>query len=215
MFSSLILIATVPLLANALNNGVGKLPILGYNAWNAFQCNVDEALVLQTASLMKSLGLIDVGYKQLNLDDCWASKNRSATGLLVPDPTKFPSGFNSLTSKLHKLGLNAGIYSDSGWTTCALFPGSFQNEARDAKLFQDWGFDLLKYDNCAVPFDEVIKEGMVGKYTRMANAIADLAQSSGKPPIFLSLCQWGREQPWLWARRLGQSWRTTTDIGLS
>ena len=101
------------------------------------QCQVDEALVLETAGLMKSLGLIvitptyvipifwyllkDVGYTHLNLDDCWALKNRSAQGLLVPgrwtdlskdffysfllDPAKFPSGFNSLTSKLHKLGL--------------------------------------------------------------------------------------------------------------
>jgi hypothetical protein len=30
------------------------------------------------------------------------------------------------------------------------------------------------------------------EYTRMANAIADLAKSSGKPPILFSLCQWGR-----------------------
>ena len=26
----------------------------------------------------------DVGYKHFNLDDCWAEKNRSAEGLLVP-----------------------------------------------------------------------------------------------------------------------------------
>ncbi|KAG6908931.1 hypothetical protein DXG01_002710 [Tephrocybe rancida] len=43
----------------------------------------------------------------------------------------------SLTDKIHALGL-------------------------DAKLFQDWGFDLLKYDNCAVPFDSIIKQGIVG-----------------------------------------------------
>ncbi len=55
-------------------------------------------------------------------------------------------------------------YSDSGWFTCQLYPGSYQNEARlavfvfllkasfeigvhnrDARLFQqEWGFDLLK-----------------------------------------------------------------------
>lgn len=29
-------------------------------------------------------------------------------------------------------------------------------------------------------------------YEPMANAIKDLAETSGKPPIFLSLCQWGR-----------------------
>ena len=41
----------------------------------------------------------------------------------------------------------------------------------------------------------------------MADAIADLSKSTGEPPIILSLCQWGREQPWLWAREVGQSWR--------
>jgi len=51
-------------------------------------------------------------------------------------------------------------YSDSGWFTCQLYPGSYQNEARyevlvpgqcimtisgrDAKRFLDWGFDYLK-----------------------------------------------------------------------
>jgi len=55
-------------------------------------------------------------------------------------------------------------YSDSGWFTCQLYPGSYMNEerygasslvrqliqrllsTRDIKIFQeDWGFDLLKY----------------------------------------------------------------------
>lgn len=63
-----------------------------------------------------------------------------------------------------------------------------------------------------VPYDEIIKEGMVGsqsdlllplnhgqelrpssiEFTRMSNAIAELSRSSGKPPILFSLCQWGR-----------------------
>jgi hypothetical protein len=34
--------------------------------------------------------------------------------------------------------------SDSGWFTCAGYPGSFQNELRDATTFQNWGFDYLK-----------------------------------------------------------------------
>jgi hypothetical protein len=29
-------------------------------------------------------------------------------------------------------------------------------------------------------------------YERMANAIKDLAKFSGRPPLFLSMCQWGR-----------------------
>ncbi|KAF8068659.1 glycoside hydrolase family 27 protein [Lyophyllum atratum] len=213
VFAGTMLLKAPP--AVALDNGVGRLPFMGYNTWNAYHCDINETVVLETAHLMKSLGLLDVGYDHMNLDDCYSEKNRTAAGDIVANKERFPSGMNNLTGQIHELGLKAGIYSDSGWFTCQLFPGSFQNEARDAKLFQDWGFDLLKYDNCAVPFDHVIKEGMVGKYSRMSNAIADLAKSSGKPPIIFSLCQWGREQPWLWARRFGQSWRTTEDIGKS
>ncbi|KAF8511506.1 glycoside hydrolase [Hysterangium stoloniferum] len=212
MLSSLIFLLATPLVVQALNNGVGRLPIMGYNAWNAFQCNVDEKLVLQTGSLMKSLGLIDVGYKQLNLDDCWAEKNRTSKGLLVPDFNKFPLGFNNLTSKLHKLGLNAGIYSDSGWFTCAGYPGSFQHEESDLEQFIGWGFNYLKYDNCAIPYDSITRTGIVGRYQRMADAITFFQMKNGGLPIIFSLCEWGWSQVWLWGKTMGQSWRITGDI---
>ncbi|KAF5389448.1 hypothetical protein D9757_004286 [Collybiopsis confluens] len=202
--------------AVALDDGVGRLPFMGYNTWNAYHCDIDEPLIVNTTRLMKSLGLADLGFQYMNIDDCWAEKTRSPSGDLVANATRFPSGFNNLTDQIHDLGLKAGIYSDSGWFTCQLYPGSYLNEVR--------------YDNCAVPFDEIIQVGMIGskstprisplcipptlraEYTRMSNAISDLAASTGKPPILFSLCQWGREQPWLWARKLGQTWRTTDDI---
>jgi alpha-galactosidase len=31
-------------------------------------------------------------------------------------------------------------------------------------------------------------------------------------PILFSLCEWGDNQPWLWAKNVGHSWRTTGDI---
>ncbi|KAI0822885.1 glycoside hydrolase family 27 protein [Trametes gibbosa] len=201
-----------PPAVSAHDSGVAKLPALGYNTWNAYHCDINETVVLQAAKLMVSLGLSDVGYKHVNIDDCYAEKNRSASGDIVADKVRFAAGMNDLTDKIHAMGLKTGIYSDSGWFTCQLYPGSYQNEARDAKLFQDWGFDYLKFDNCAIPYDEIIREGIVGKYKRMADAIAELSKTSGKPPLIFSLCEWGEEQPWLWARRYGQSWRTTGDI---
>ncbi|KAJ7198342.1 glycoside hydrolase superfamily [Mycena pura] len=176
------------------------------------QCGINETVILETASLIKSLGLADVGYDHVNIDECYSEKQRNANGAIVEAKERFPSGMRWLTDHIHSLGLTlhpCSIYQasqppqycDAGWFTCALYPGSFQNEERDVKLFrEEWGSDLLKYDNCA-------------GYTRMANAIAAQAKASGKPPLLLSLCEWGNEQPWLWARRLGQS-RTTGDIGM-
>jgi alpha-galactosidase len=196
----------------ALNNGVAKLPVLGYNAWNAFQCNVDEALILQTAQAMVSTGLQAAGYKFINLDDCWAMKNRSAAGDLVPDPTKWPNGINGLVKKVNALGFNMGIYSDSGWFTCAGFPGSWSNELRDVRTFNSWGISLLKYDNCAIPFDSITRQNELGRYQNIANAIAQVAAETGKAPLIHSVCEWGWQQVWQWGKTVGHSWRTTGDI---
>ncbi|KAF8438048.1 glycoside hydrolase family 27 protein [Boletus edulis BED1] len=197
----------------ALQNGVGKLPVMGYNAWNAFACNVNETLVLQTAQYMKNYGLLDVGYNHVNLDDCWASKNRTSTGEVLSDPIRFPS-MNNLTAQLHSMGFYAGIYSDSGWFTCQGYPGSFMHEEQDALTFQSWGFDFLKWvaDILPVPFDDVIREGMVGKYQRMTDALAMVAKQTGTTFTF-SLCEWGWSQVWLWGASMAHSWRIDNDIG--
>ncbi|KAJ3847248.1 glycoside hydrolase [Lentinula lateritia] len=217
---------------NALRNGVGRLPALGYNTWNAYGCNIDEDLVLEAAQLMVSLGLQAAGYEYVNIDDCYAEKNRSENGDIVANSVRFARGMNNLTDQIHALGFKTGIYSDSGWFTCGGYPGSFQNELRDARTFQEWGFDYLKrvkfhsYDHVqpsdgypkdltivqVIPFDDVIREGMIGKFTRMADALAHLSKKSGKPPFLFSLCQWGWEQVWLWGSTLGHSWRVTGDI---
>lgn len=206
-------VALASLLAsvNALDNGVARLPVLGYNTWNAYQCNIDQDLYLTSAKLMKSLGLLDAGYHHVNIDDCWAEKNRSASGDLVPDKIRFPN-IQSMTEQIHALGFKAGIYGDSGWFTCAGYPGSFMNELRDITTFQNWGFDYLKYDNCAIPYDDIIRQGMVGKYQRMTDAMATLAKTSRKTPFIFSLCQWGWSQVWLWGATMGHSWRITGDI---
>ncbi|KIY47914.1 glycoside hydrolase family 27 protein [Fistulina hepatica ATCC 64428] len=176
-------------------------------------CDINETVVLENARLMVSLGLADVGYKYMNIDDCYSEKERNEEGDIVAHHGRFPSGMRAVTDEIHSLGLKAGIYSCAGWYTCQMYPGSFNNEERDAKLFQeDWGFDLLKYDNCAVPYDEILRDSMVGRFSRMSNALSALANSTGKPSMLYSLCQWGRAQPWLWARRISQTWRTTDDI---
>ena len=36
-------------------------------------------------------------------------------------------------------------------------------------------------------------------------------RTAGRPMVF-SLCEWGNHAPWLWAKNVGQLWRTTTDI---
>lgn len=188
---------------NLLANGLGKTPPMGWNSWNHFSCHINEKLIRETADAMVSTGLADLGYKYINLDDCWAELNRDSKGNLVPKASTFPSGIKALADYVHNKGLKLGIYSDAGFQTCSkTMPGSLGYEEQDAKTFASWGIDYLKYDNCnnngASP-----KE----RYPKMSKALLN----SGRP-IFFSLCEWGQEDPSTWAATVGNSWRTTGDI---
>ena len=128
------------------------------------------------------------------------------------DPHKFPHGMKNFTDSLAALGFRAGIYSDAGYRTCGGYPGSYGHEATDLETFDAWGFTYLKYDNCYIPFDNVTRENVYGRYARMADAVAARAAATAAAPFQLALCEWGWQQPWVWAGRLGQSWRIGGDI---
>ncbi|KAJ9316576.1 hypothetical protein DTO271D3_3083 [Paecilomyces variotii] len=134
-------------------DGVGRLPALGWNSWNAFNCDINEEKIITAANEIVNLGLKDLGYEYVNIDDCWSVKNQrnKTTGRIIPDPEKFPDGISGLADKIHALGLKIGIYSSAGYTTCAGYPASLGNETIDAETFAEWGIDYLKYDNCGVP----------------------------------------------------------------
>ncbi|KAK2971362.1 hypothetical protein RJ640_030328 [Escallonia rubra] len=188
---------------NLLANGLGLSPQMGWNSWNHFQCNLDQKLIKETADAMVQIGLAAVGYKYVNLDDCWAELNRDSKGNLVPKASTFPSGIKALADYVHSKGLKLGIYSDAGTQTCSkTMPGSLGYEEQDAKTFASWGIDYLKYDNCNNN-DISAKE----RYPKMTKAL----QNAGRP-IFFSLCEWGQEDPATWASHVGNSWRTTGDI---
>lgn len=91
---------------------------------------------------------------------------------------------------------------DAGYKTCAGRPASLGYETKDANTYANWTVDYLKYDNCNT--DGSIPEK---RYPVMRDAL----NASGRP-IFFSMCEWGVDQPALWAMNVGNSWRTTGDI---
>ncbi|GAB2233569.1 hypothetical protein Droror1_Dr00002795 [Drosera rotundifolia] len=178
--------------------------IIWWSSWNHFACNIDEDLIKQTAQAMVTTGLANLGYKYINLDDCWGELGRnSLQHVLVANPVKFPSGMAALGNYIHNLGLKFGIYSSAGNYTCSgTMPGSLGHEQADANTFASWGVDYLKYDNC---YNDNIHPKI--RYQAMSDAL----QNTGRP-IFYSICEWGDQQPALWAGEFGNSWRTTDDI---
>lgn len=181
--------------------GLAATPQMGWNSWNKFGCNVSEQLIRETADAMVSSGMKEAGYQYLNIDDCWHGE-RDARGFIQPNKEHFPSGMKALADYVHSKGLKLGIYSDAGWKTCGGKPGSRGYEYQDALTYAEWGIDYLKYDWCNT-------NGLKaeGAYLTMREAL----RKAGRPVLF-SICEWGDNQPWDWAKDVGHSWRTTGDI---
>ncbi|XP_033115560.1 alpha-galactosidase A-like [Anneissia japonica] len=107
-----------------------------------------EKLFMDMADRLVEDGFKDVGYEYINIDDCWASKERDSNGKLQADPDRFPSGIKKLADYVHSRGLKLGIYNDYGTKTCGGYPGSLGYLDVDAKTFAEWGVDMLKMDGC-------------------------------------------------------------------
>lgn len=205
-----VIVCTV--LTYALDNGLVRTPPMGWNSWNCFGANIDEAKIKGVADAMVTSGLRDAGYIYLNLDDNWMAKSRDANGNLQGDPTRFPKGMKELGDYIHSKGLKFGIYGDRGTVTCyfrdnfkelTTQSGSAGKEVQDAKTFASWGVDYLKYDNCEVGYAAPAAT-MQKDYTAMRDALAN----SGRDIVF-SICAWEFKE---WMPEVGNLWRTTTDI---
>jgi alpha-galactosidase len=195
----LIWVAVIPLPLPALTNGVALIPPMGWNSWNNFGCNINEGLIRAMADAMATNGMKAAGYQFINMDDCWQG-TRDPTGVIVPDPARFPSGIKALADYVHSKGLKLGLYSDHGLQTCGGRPGGYGYEYLDANTYASWGVDYLKYDNCNLPSGDVPQTD----YLHMSDAL----MRSGRPITF-SICAWTFDS---WDPDLGNLWRTTGDI---
>lgn len=183
---------------------LGMLPALGWNSWNTFTWDINEQLIRDVADRFISEGYKDAGYEYIVIDDCWSLKERDQNGGLVVDSEKFPSGMKALADYIHDKGLKFGMYSCVGTHTCAGYPGSFEHEFEDAKLFAEWGVDFLKYDYCFKP--RHISGELL--YKRMSLAL----KNSGRDILF-SACNWGFDNVYNWIRESGaHMYRSTEDI---
>ena len=195
-------IAALPA-AHALDNGVARTPPMGWNSWNKFACKgLNEQVVRATADAIANNGMKAAGYEFVNLDDCWQS-GRDASGNIVVDQEKFPSGIKALADYIHSKGLKFGVYTDVGTKTCAGRPGSIGHEYQDARQYAAWGVDYVKEDWC----NTLPGQNAEASYTLMRDALA----ATGRPIVF-SICEWGSNKPWLWAGPVGNLWRATGDI---
>src|SRR6266566_3763042 len=202
IFLFLSLAASVFAQENPVSKGQALTPPMGWNTWNKFACNVSDELVRGMADAMVKSGMKDAGYQYVVIDDCW-QVSRDANGNIVVDPQRFPHGMKAVADYVHSLGLKFGIYSDAGSKTCAGRPAGLGHEYQDALMYAAWGVDYLKYDWC-----NTTTQDAKASYANIRHAL----DATGRP-IVLSICEWGKAQPWLWGEEVGGNlWRTTGDI---
>ena len=143
-------------------------PLLGFTTWNAFAEKVTQNDVLDTAKNMVKHGLTEYGYSYVNLDSGWQHEYGGELDAVQPNP-KFPD-MKAMTDEIHSMGMKCGIYSTPMLTAWGCpreyksIPGctvgepdirfTAQNggigvdrkEKNNAKQWEAWGFDYLKYD---------------------------------------------------------------------
>nr|WP_246466026.1 glycoside hydrolase family 27 protein [Allocatelliglobosispora scoriae] len=187
---------------------------MGWNSWNTFGCNINEALIRQMADAMVSTGMRDLGYQYVVVDDCWFNPNRDSSGNLQGDPSRFPSGMKALGDYLHGKGLKFGLYQVPVDKTCAQYFGSYPgatgsqgHEAQDARQFAAWGVDFLKYDWCS-PNGSIDQQ--VTTFAKMRDALA----ATGRQIVYSinpnSIhAKTGPQRNW---GDVANMWRTTEDI---
>ena len=182
-----------------------KKPPLGFNTWNTFGENINDAMIRETADAMVEKGLLDAGYEYLVIDDCWSERQRDpVSDKIVPSKEKFPNGMRSVSDYVHDKGLKFGMYSCAGVRTCADYPGSFDHEFLDAKTFAEYGADFLKYDFCYKP-DHANGPLL---YRRIGMALENCGRE-----ILLSACNWGCDNVHDWIRSsVAGMYRSTGDI---
>ncbi|MBN1781641.1 glycoside hydrolase family 27 protein [bacterium] len=198
---AMLLVMSVPATAQKFE-GLALTPPMGWNSWNTFEVHINEDLIKETADILVMSGMKDAGYRYIVVDDGWEAPERDINGDLNPDPGKFPGGMKALADYIHSKGLKFGIHNCAGNTTCNGLPGGRGHEYQDARRYASWGVDYLKYDWCDHGTADARET-----YKTMSDALF----AAGRPIIF-SLCEWGNNQPWLWAGDIGHLWRTTGDI---
>lgn len=190
---------------------IALTPPMGWNSWNCWGLSVSQEKVISSAQAILDKGLADYGYSYINVDDAWEAKERNADGTIATNE-KFPD-MKGLGDWLHANGLKFGIYSSPGDYTCGRYLGSIDHEEQDAKTYNEWGVDYLKYDWCGYGREyEKLGDHSVAAFARPYMKMQQYLRQQPRD-IFYSLCQYGMAQVWTWGHAVdANSWRTTGDI---
>lgn len=177
----------------AIDNGLGRTPPLGWRSWNLFGANVNQTLMQQIMDGMISkkrsvdgvpTSLCDLGYCDVGLDDNWQDCHaghkysyHDDSGKPIVQLMRFPN-MTAMTEHAHKLGLSAGWYGNN--CICRESRATDAMYEEDVAALATFGFDGIKLDGCGRQLD-------LDKW-------ASLINKTGRA-VMIENCHWGNTVP--------------------
>ena len=214
--------ASRPALAAPLprsENGLALRPPMGFNDWAHYECHISQRLFVETARALIRTGLARLGYRDVNIDDCWMARHRNAEGQLVVRHRLFPRGLKWLGHFLHAHGLKFGIYEDAGYKTCQGRPGMYGHIREDVRTFAAWGVDYLKLDYCNPPTNRYPGLDFSKVAHRVYAAVSRALRHSGRaivfscsPPAYVYGQPKAYAEVMSWIGSVCNLWRTDDDV---
>lgn len=181
----------------ANDNGLAKLPPMGWRSWNLYGGNVKQDLIMGIMDGMvskkrsvdgKPTSLCDLGFCDVGLDDNWqackagtgGNNYHDSDGNPIVNKDRFPD-MKNMTDHAHKLGLSAGWYGNN--CICSDHKsGDRKFYEGDAKALRAFGFDGYKLDGCGSQVDMQLWD--------------DIFKSDGGGAVMVENCHWGSKVPY-------------------
>eukprot|EP01121_Diplochlamys_sp_Union-15-3_P021654 TRINITY_DN8881_c0_g1_i1.p1 TRINITY_DN8881_c0_g1~~TRINITY_DN8881_c0_g1_i1.p1 ORF type:complete len:437 (-),score=70.88 TRINITY_DN8881_c0_g1_i1:41-1351(-) len=165
MYRQIALLLLLTLAVFAIDNGIGRLPPMGWRSWNCFGGNIDQQKMMSQMDAIadrsrmvngKPTSLLDVGFEHVGLDDNWQDCGAGINGSFhAPDghpiinTQRFPD-MKKMNDYGHSKNVKPGWYlnncicSESGKLT-PNWPPQMQGDVNAAVEF---GYDGVKIDGC-------------------------------------------------------------------
>ena len=185
----LLLLASPPQTAMAIDNGLGRLPPLAWRSWNAFDeyinqsiaANMIDELVAERLDVDgKPTSLRELGYDMVGIDQGW-----EGCGMGVNGTQHYANGTPAVNSKFPDLGalvayghshnVKMGFYLNG--CACGERHEHLINYQGDVELTHRLGFDGVKIDGCGAQLNMTL--------------YAELFNKTGKP-IMTENCHQGQ-----------------------
>merc|ERR1712232_248422 len=190
----------LPGVALGNDNGLAKLPPMGWRSWNLYGAKVNQKLIEGIMDGMvkktrpadgepdgEATSLGDLGYCDVGLDDNWqnckagtgVNHYHDSDGNPIVNTDVFPD-MKAMTDHAHSLGLTAGwdgnncICSDQHTGDRKFYEG-------DVKAFRKFGFDAWKLDGCGSQVDMQLWD--------------DIIKADNGKPVLMENCHWGSKVP--------------------